>query len=77
MLHLTPLGVEIFIDRSSNKTIESFWENYDLVIWKKDFSGYTNKKGMFRKNTWGVADRISVDNSGIWKLPKKYVKYFR
>ena len=77
MLHLTPLGVEIFIDRSSNKTIESFWENYDLIIWKKDFSGYTNKKGMFRKNTWGVADRISVDNSGIWKLPKKYVKYFR
>lgn len=77
MLHLTPLGVEIFIDRSCTKTMESFWENYDLVIWKKDFSGYTNKKGMFRKNTWGVADRISVDNSGIWKLPKKYVKYFK
>lgn len=77
MLHLTPLGVEIFINRSSTKTIESFWENYDLVIWKKDFGGYTDKKGMYRKNAWGVADRISVDNSGIWKLPKKYVKYFK
>ena len=27
---------------------------------------------MFLKE-WGTAEKISVDNKGIWKLPKKYV----
>lgn len=57
--------------------MDPYWDNYDLVIWKKDNSGYTSKKGMFRKNSWGIADRVSVSNQGIWKLPKQYVKYFK
>ena len=47
------------------------------VIWKKDKGGYTNLKGLFRKDEWGTAEKISVDNDGIWKLPAKYVKYFK
>ena len=77
MLYLNPLGVEVFIKRSNSKNIEPYWDNYDLVIWKKDNSGYTSKKGMFRKNSWGIADRVSVSNQGIWKLPRQYVKYFK
>ena len=77
MLHLTLKGVEVFIDKSKTKNQESFWNNYDLVIWKKDSGGYTSIKGLFRKNTWGTAETISVDNKGIWKLPKVYVKYFK
>ena len=57
--------------------MDPHWDNYDLIIWKKDSSGYTNKKGMFRKNSWGIADRVSVTSQGIWKLPKQYVKYFK
>lgn len=75
MLNLTQKGVEIFIRRANN--IEPFWHNYDLVIWKKDPSGFTNVSGMFRNEAWGVAERIPVDNQGIWKLNKKYVRYFR
>lgn len=77
MLHLTSKGVEVFIERSKTKSQESFWENYDLVIWKKDTNGFTNIKGMFRKDAWGTAERIPVNNNGIWKLPKAYVKYFK
>lgn len=75
MLKLNELGVELFIKRA--KDISPFWENYDLVIWKKDSSGYTNIKGLFRKNSWGIAERISVNSNGVWELPKKYVKYFK
>jgi len=75
MLNLTQQGVEIFIRRAKN--IQPFWINYDLVIWKKDPSGFTNVKGMFKNESWGIAERIPVSNQGIWKLNSKYVKYFR
>lgn len=75
MLHLNHLGVEIFIKKAKN--IDPFWDNYNLIIWKKDSNGYTNKNGMFRKNSWGIAEIVPVNNQGMWKLHKKYVKYFK
>ena len=75
MLNLTELGVEVFIKKAKNVT--PFWDNYDLVIWKKDINGFTNVKGMFKENTWGTAERISVDSDRIWKLPTKHVKHFK
>lgn len=77
VLNLTEKGVEVFIKRFQSKIQESFWNNYDLVIWKKDNGGYTDTKGMYRKDAWGKSEKISVDQKGIWKLPKKYVKYFK
>ena len=77
MLNLNMQGVEIFIKKSQSKFQESFWNNYDLVIWKKDSGGYTDKKGMFRKDAWGKTETISVNQEGIWKLPQKYVRYFK
>ena len=77
MLHLTLKGVDVFIERSKTKKQESFWNNYDLVIWKKDNGGFTSTDGLFRKDEWGITEIVSVDNKGIWKLPTKYVKHFK
>lgn len=77
MLYLTLKGVEVFIEKSKTNKQESFWSNYDLIIWKKDQGGYTSVKGLYRKDEWGTAEKISVDNTGIWKLPLKYVKHFK
>jgi hypothetical protein len=77
LLYLTEKGVEIFIKRSCTKLQESFWNNYDLVIWKKDIGGYTDVRGMYREDAWGKAEKISVNREGIWELPKRYVKYFK
>jgi hypothetical protein len=77
MLNLTLKGVEVFMERSRTKSQESFWENYDLLIWKQSAGGFTDVKGMFRKDKWGVAERISVNENGIWKLPVKYVRHFK
>jgi hypothetical protein len=77
MLNLTLKGVEVFMKRSKTKSQESFWENYDLLIWKQSAGGFTDTKGMFRKNQWGVTERISVNENGIWKLPTKYVRHFK
>jgi len=65
------------MERSRTKSQESFWENYDLLIWKQSAGGFTDVKGMFRKDKWGVAERISVNENGIWKLPVKYVRHFK
>ena len=77
MLHLNLLGVDVFIKKANSAKLNPYWENYDLIIWKKNNNGYTNQRGMFRKNSWGVADRVPVENNGIWKLPTQYVKYFK
>jgi len=76
LLNLTELGVEVFIKRSSSKNVYSFWNNYSLVIWKKNNSGFTNKNGLF-KNGWGIAEEFAINNDGLWKLPTKYVKNFK
>lgn len=77
MLNLTLKGVDVFIKKSKTKNQESFWNNYDLVIWKRDQGGYTSIKGLYREDQWGTAEKISVDKNGIWKLPFKYVKHFK
>jgi hypothetical protein len=74
---LTQKGVEVFINKYNKENQISFWNNYDLVIWKKNISGYTSTKGLFKNNSWGTADIVSVNNQGLWKLSGKYVKYFR
>lgn len=76
MLNLTMQGVEIFIKRFQNKNQESFWDNYDLIIWKNNPNAYTDTKGMFR-NRWGMSEKIVVNEKGVWELPKHYVKYFK
>ena len=77
MLKLNQNGVEVFIKRYNKNNQESFWQNYNLFIWKKNPTGFTDKKGMYRNNTWGIAEIVPVSDNGIWDLPKKYVKYFK
>jgi hypothetical protein len=76
LLNLTELGVEVLIKKNKHKNINAFWDNYSLVVWQKDSSGFTSSKGMF-KDSWGVAEKFSVNNDGIWKVPLKYVKFFK
>jgi len=75
MLNLTELGVEVFIKKA--RFVTPFWDNYDLIIWKKNNNGFTSVSGMFKKDAWGTAERISVDSDGIWKLPVKHVRNFK
>jgi hypothetical protein len=77
MLNLTELGVEVFRKRFNSEKQDSFWNNYDFIIWKENPGGYTDVKGMFRNNTWGMTDKVSVNNKGVWVLSKKYVRYFK
>jgi hypothetical protein len=76
MLHLNELGVNVFINKYQSLVNQAYWNNYDLIIWKKNQNGFFNVKGMF-KNSWGTADKVSVNHNGMWVLPKQYVKYFK
>jgi len=77
MLTLTERGVDIFSKRYNSLKQESFWKNYDLVIWEKDPNAFFNIKGIFRNDAWGKAEVFTVNQKGNWVLPKKYVKYFK
>ena len=76
MIHLNENGVDVFINRYNTVVNKAYWNNYDLIIWKKNHNGFFNINGLFNK-AWGVADKVSVDNKGMWVLPKQYVKYFK
>jgi RNAse (barnase) inhibitor barstar len=76
LLNLTELGVDVLIKKAKSKDLDSFWNNYSLVIWEKDQLGFTNNKGSFR-NKWGIAEEFAINNDGLWKLPTKYVKIFK
>ena len=77
MLHLYENGVEILRKKLDSKKLDSYWENYNLIIWKKDLGGFSNTKGVYRNNSWGIANEFSVSTEGTWDLPLKYVKYFK
>jgi hypothetical protein len=73
MLNLTERGVDILIKRCSN----FYWNNYDLVAWEKNSSGYFNLKGIYRNNSWGIANEFPVNSKGIWSIPLKHVRHFK
>ena len=77
MLNLTLKGVDVLINRLKTKKEEAFWNNYDLIIWKKDNSGYSDINGSYRNNSWGKAEKISVNSKGVWEIPIKYVKHLK
>ena len=77
MLVLTELGVDVFIKKSNSKNFKSFWNSYDLIMWKNNPAGFYNKNGMFKNSQWGISEKININNNGTWKLPKQYVKYFK
>jgi hypothetical protein len=77
VLNLTLKGVEVFIKRFNSENKESYWDNYDLIIWKKTPNGFTSVKGSFRKENWGISEKFSVDEDGMWRIPTKYVKHFK
>jgi len=77
MLYLYENGVEVLRKKLNNKKLESYWENYNFIVWKKDQGGFSNTKGVFRNNNWGIADEFPVSQKGTWILPLKYVKYFK
>jgi hypothetical protein len=51
------------------KTPNTWWENYDIVIWNPSPGGWSKKNGRFHNNQWGIAKRIVVTNDGLWKVP--------
>ena len=57
--------------------LKSFWNNYSLVVWEKDISGYFLVNGMFMNNSWGRSSEFKINNDGLWRMPKQYVKYFK
>jgi hypothetical protein len=50
-------------------TPDTWWENYDMIIWTHNPSGWSKKNGKFRNGKWGTAKRVVVNNDGLWKVP--------
>ena len=48
------------------------WDGWDIVTWRRDARGYSDKRGQFRDG-WGILFRYPVTDSGEWKIPENYV----
>ena len=56
-------------ERFVQTTPNTWWENYDLIIWSPNPSGYTRQNGRFHNGQWGTAKRVVVNRNGLWKIP--------
>lgn len=77
MICLYESGVNLLKKRADSSNLEVRWNNYDVILWHKDSSGFFNVNGEYRKNSWGISNKFVVNENGVWVLPKKYVKYFK
>jgi len=77
MLHLYENGVEVLRKKLLHKKMDSYWDNYNFIIWEKNSGGFCDVKGMYRNKSWGIANEFSVTLEGTWVFPPKYVKYFK
>ena len=59
-----------YVERFSDGRGKSvFWHGYDIIIWKKNPSGYMVKNGMFRNGQWGTTRHVRLSERGTWRLP--------
>lgn len=69
-------SVDSFVEKQKRRGIDVSWEGWDLVFWRENPDGFLNKNGVFNKKTgkWGIASRVTVNSSGNWRVPNKYVR---
>ena len=58
-----------YVSEQASKGKAVFWDGWDIVIWKKNPSGYMVKNGQFRDGHWGTTRRIKVTDRGTWRAP--------
>jgi hypothetical protein len=56
---------EKFVQLNEN----AWWENYDLIIWKKNPGAWSKKNGKMYNGNWGTILRIPVSTEGTWRVP--------
>lgn len=49
------------------------WDGWDIVTWKPNPKGYSDKRGSFRRGKWGIEFRYPLRNDGTWRVPDTYV----
>jgi hypothetical protein len=56
---------ELFVKTNIN----SWWDNYDIIIWKESPGAWSKKSGLIKNGKWGIAKRIPISNDGNWRIP--------
>lgn len=51
------------------------WDGWDIVTWRKDPRGYSDRRGKFINGSWGILFRYKVQRDGTWRIPSNYVNF--
>lgn len=51
------------------------WRGWDIVTWRKDASGYTDRRGTFENGSWGIQFIYPLRSDGTWRVPLQYVNH--
>lgn len=68
MLNLNLTAAERFVDSYRANHQDFFWDGWTLVKFKMTPAGATHRRGLFRNGSWGIADRIEADRTGVFKF---------
>lgn len=56
------------VHRFQSSYENSYWDGWDLVLFKQDPRGATSKRGEYINNQWVTTNRISPDSNGTWRF---------
>lgn len=54
-----------FVEKAGPNT---FWDQWDIVVFKPAAVGWKRSNGMYHNGRWGLAHRIKMTDRGTWRV---------
>jgi len=58
--------------RAAGNDVE--WQGWDIVFYRPAENARTSKDGAWRNGEYAFANRVTVDESGLWKIDRRNIK---
>lgn len=61
-------------DRFVKTNKDARWEQWDIIIFRKNPAAASKVSGRFLDGRWGFESTVSVDTDGLWRVPTRNVR---
>lgn len=59
----------------SNRFLE--WDGWTITTWRSDPKGFSDVRGEFKNDQWGITFKYPLKDDGTWSIPNSYVSHAR
>lgn len=76
-VEVTYTDSDTFVEGQQKNGNRVSWDGWDMVFFLPARRAIYSNEGVRSGTEWGFTHRVSVDDLGIWRVPKRYVKFTR